>query len=141
MARSATEGVISQAGEDYLRAIYKLEETRPRVTTSAIAAAMGVSAPSATSMVKKLDALRLIDHAPYKGVRLTQRGRVLALELTRHHRLLELYLVERLGIPTDAAHDEADRLEHALSETLEKQIADSLGNPTSDPHGDPIPPG
>ena len=140
MASPAPDGRIGAAAEDYLRAIYKLEERGAAVTTSAIAAAMGVSAPSATSMVKKLDAHRLIEHAPYRGVRLTERGRDLALELTRHHRLLELFLVERLGLPTADAHAEADRLEHALSETVERHIAEVLGDPTSDPHGDPIPP-
>lgn len=140
MGSAAPDGPIGAAAEDYLRAIFKLEEPGAGVTTSAIATAMGVSAPSATSMVKKLDTLRLIEHAPYRGVRLTERGREVALELTRHHRLLELFLVERLGIPMEAAHAEADRLEHALSETVERHIADSLGDPTSGPHGDPIPP-
>ena len=130
---------IGQAGEDYLRSIYKLAEGEERVTTSGIAAAMKVSQPSATSMVKKLHGLGLIEHAPYRGVRLTERGRRAALELTRHHRLLELYLVERLGISREQAHAEADRLEHALSETVEKQMAESLGDPTSGPHGDSIP--
>ena len=137
----AREPRIGRAGEDYLRAIFKLAETETRVTTSAVATAMGVSHPSATSMVKKLHALRLIDHAPYRGVRLTRKGRLVALELTRHHRLLELYLVERLGVATEAVHSEADRLEHALSETVERLIAESLGEPTCGPHGDPIPPG
>ena len=140
LGNAAPDSPIGAAAEDYLRTIFKLEEAGAGVTTSAIAGAMGVSAPSATSMVKKLDALRLIEHAPYHGVRLTERGRLVALELTRHHRLLELFLVERLGLPTEAAHAEADRLEHALSETVERHIAESLGDPTSDPHGDPIPP-
>ena len=140
MGSAAPHAPIGAAGEDYLRAIFKLEEAGASVTTSAIAGAMAVSAPSATSMVKKLDALRLIEHAPYRGVRLTDHGRAVALELTRHHRLLELFLVERLGLPAEDAHDEADRLEHALSETVERHIAESLGDPISDPHGDPIPP-
>ena len=140
MARLATEARIGQAGEDYLRAVFKLTEAGTEATTSAIASATGVSHPSVTSMVKKLHGLKLLTHSPYRGVRLTKRGRSLALELTRHHRLLELYLVERLGVPKEAVHEEADRLEHALSETVERLIATSLGDPVCDPHGDPIPP-
>ena len=140
-ATSTAEVRIGEAGEDYLRAIYKLTETEPRVRTSAIARSLGVSHPSVTSMAKKLHTLGLIDHAPYRGVQLTKRGRCHALELTRHHRLLELFLVERLGVPMESVHREADRLEHALSETVERHIAASLGDPTQDPHGDPIPPG
>ena len=143
MAEPGTEARIGQAGEDYLRAIFKLTDARTPTTTSALAAALGVSHPSVTSMVKKLHALQLVAHTPYRGVRLTKqgRGRALALELTRHHRLLELYLVERLGVPKEDVHEEADRLEHALSETVEGLIATSLGDPVCDPHGDPIPPG
>jgi len=138
LARPNGDG-IGQAGEDYLRAIYKIEARGDRPTTSEIASDLGVSAPSATSMVKKLAGLGLVAHTPYHGVELTERGRRFALELTRHHRLLELYLVERLGVPVAEAHAEADRLEHALSEELEDRISHSLGHPTLDPHGDPIP--
>ncbi len=138
LADAASEA-LGSAGEDYLRAIFKLQAAEAPVSTSAIAGVMNVSHPSATAMVKRLAARDLVRHAPYRGVRLTERGRALALELTRHHRLLELFLVERLGVSPDAAHAEADRLEHALSETLEERIAASLGDPCSDPHGDPIP--
>ena len=90
-------------------------------------------------MVKKLDELGLVTHEPYKGVKLTDGGRRVALEVLRHHRLLELYLAESLGVPWDRVHDEAEVLEHVLSEELEELIAAKLGNPTHDPHGDPIP--
>jgi len=100
---------------------------------------MGVRPPSATAMVKKLAARGLVDHQPYRGVRLTRRGERIALEVIRHHRLLELYLARTLELELDAVHAEADRLEHALSETLEERIDQALGSPTEDPHGDPIP--
>jgi DtxR family Mn-dependent transcriptional regulator len=100
---------------------------------------MGVSPASASAMVKKLAALHLVEHAPYRGVSLTPEGERVALEVIRHHRLLELYLAETLGIHVDEVHDEADRLEHALSEELEARIDEALGYPTHDPHGDPIP--
>ena len=100
---------------------------------------MGVAPPSATAMVKKLAALGLVDHELYRGVRLTRDGERIALELLRHHRLLELYLAQTLELGLDAVHAEADRLEHALSETLETLIDEALGSPTHDPHGDPIP--
>src|SRR4029077_20708861 len=105
--------------EDYLREIYKLQEETVRVTTSALARSMNVSAPSATAMVKKLAAVDLVDHAPYRGVRLTSAGERIALEVIRHHRLIELYLATKLEVGIDAVHDEADRLEHVLSEALE----------------------
>jgi DtxR family Mn-dependent transcriptional regulator len=125
--------------QDYLREIYKLQAGSERVRTTALAQRMGVKPPSATAMVKKLAARGLVDHRPYYGVRLTRRGERLALEALRHHRLLELYLVRTLELGLDAVHAEADRLEHALSETLEEQIDRVLGSPTEDPHGDPIP--
>ena len=100
---------------------------------------MGVAPPSATAMVKKLATLGLVDHELYRGVRLTRDGERVALELLRHHRLLELYLAQTLELGLDAVHAEADRLEHALSETLETLIDEALGSPTHDPHGDPIP--
>src|SRR5690242_8066084 len=90
-------------------------------------------------MAKKLSALGLVEHVPYKGVRLTDAGQRVALEVLRHHRLLELYLAESLGVPWDRVHDEAEVLEHVLSEELEELIAAKLGHPTHDPHGDPIP--
>ena len=100
---------------------------------------MGVSAPSATAMTKRLDELGLVERLPYRGVALTENGRRGALEVLRHHRLLERYLADRLGLTIDEVHAEADRLEHALSEELEAKIDEELGYPTHDPHGDPIP--
>jgi DtxR family transcriptional regulator, Mn-dependent transcriptional regulator len=130
---------LSDALQDYLREIYKLQADGSRVKTTTLARRMGVKPPSATAMVKKLAAQGLVDHQPYRGVRLTRRGERHALEILRHHRLLELYLTRTLEIGLDAVHAEADRLEHALSETLEDRIDEALGSPTEDPHGDPIP--
>lgn len=129
----------TEAVQDYVREIYKLQTGGGRVSTSALAERLRVSPPSATAMVKRLAALGLAEHEPYRGVVLTDAGVRLALEVTRHHRLLEQYLVDSLGLPLDAVHAEADRLEHALSEELEARIDESLGFPTHDPHGDPIP--
>ncbi len=130
---------LSDAVQDYLREIYKLQLDTGRVRTSTLATRMGVAAPSATAMVKKLDSLGLADHQPYRGVRLTRAGERLALEVLRRHRLLELYLAETLEVGLHAVHAEADRLEHALSRELEVRIDEALGSPTQDPHGDPIP--
>jgi DtxR family transcriptional regulator, Mn-dependent transcriptional regulator len=130
---------LTDAIQDYVKEIYKLEASGSRVTTSALAARLGVSPPSATAMLKKLSALGLVEHQRYRGARLTRKGEKVALEVIRHHRLLEQYLSQTLGLPIDALHDEADRLEHALSEELEAHIDRSLGYPTHDPHGDPIP--
>ena len=130
---------LSDAIQDYLKEIYKLRATGERATTSAIARRLRVAPSSATSMVKKLAALELVEHAPYRGVELTEAGRKIALEVIRHHRLLEQYLANTLGVGIDAVHAEADRLEHALSEELEQRIDEALGYPTHDPHGDPIP--
>jgi len=128
----------SEAIENYAKAIYALEQ-RGEVTNNALAERLGVTPASASSMVKKLDELGLVEHVPYKGMTLTESGRRVALEVLRHHRLLELYLAESLGVPWDRVHDEAEVLEHVLSEELEALIAAKLGNPTHDPHGDPIP--
>ena len=130
---------LTAAAQDYLKAIYVLETSGQRVTTSALARRMGVSAPSATAMTKRLDELGLVERVPHRGVALTQQGTLGALEILRHHRLLERYLVDRLGLALDEVHDEAERLEHALSEELEARIDAELGFPTHDPHGDPIP--
>jgi DtxR family transcriptional regulator, Mn-dependent transcriptional regulator len=130
---------LSDALQDYLREIYKLQADSPRVKTSTLARRMGVKPPSATAIVKKLAARGLVDHQPYRGVRLTSRGERLALEILRHHRLIELYLARTLEVGLDAVHAEADLLEHALSESLEERIDEALGSPTEDPHGDPIP--
>ena len=130
---------LSDAIQDYLREIYKLGASGDRVSTTALARGMGVSPASASAMVKKLAALSLVVHAPYHGVSLTPEGEQVALEVIRHHRLLELYLAEHLGVPWDRVHEEAEALEHVLSEDLESRIAAKLGDPTHDPHGDPIP--
>jgi len=130
---------LSVAVQDYLKAIYALESAGERVTTSALASRMHVSAPSATAMTKRLDELGLVERLPYRGVALTDAGRMNALEVLRHHRLLERYLVDRLGLSLDEVHAEAELLEHALSEVLEARIDEDLGYPTHDPHGDPIP--
>lgn len=130
---------LTPAAQDYLRAIYLLEFDGARVTTSALAKRMRVSAPSATAMAKRLAELDLVERMPYRGLVLTGAGRRVALELLRHHRLLERFLVDTLGLTLDQVHDEADRLEHALSEVLEARIDAALGFPTHDPHGDPIP--
>ena len=125
--------------QDYVKEIYKLRLEGKRATTSEIAERLGVRPPSVTAMVKRLSALGLAEHAPYRGVELTPAGERVALEVIRHHRLLELYLAQALGLSLDEVHSEADRLEHALSEELEARIDRSLGYPTHDPHGDPIP--
>jgi DtxR family Mn-dependent transcriptional regulator len=131
---------ISSAVEDYAKAIYALERRSDEpVSTTAIAERLGVTPASASGMVKRLGELGLVEHQRYHGVTLTEHGRRVALEVMRHHRLLELYLVESLGVPWDRVHAEAEVLEHVLSEELEELIAAKLGNPTHDPHGDPIP--
>jgi DtxR family Mn-dependent transcriptional regulator len=130
----------SPAVEDYAKAIYAIAHRGDcPVTTNALAERLGVTAASASGMCKKLDELGLVTHVPYKGVELTGDGERLALEVIRHHRLLELYLAESLDVPWDRVHAEAEVLEHVLSEELEELIAAKLGNPTVDPHGDPIP--
>src|ERR687885_932799 len=130
----------SSAVEDYAKAIYALEQRGAgAVSTNALADRLGVTAASASGMVRRLDEMGLVTHVPYRGVRLTPEGEALALEVLRHHRLLELYLSESLGVPWDRVHEEAEVLEHVLSEDLEELIAAKLGDPTHDPHGDPIP--
>src|SRR3954452_16229906 len=135
-----TDLETSSAIEDYAKAIYALEERgEGTVSTNALAERLGVTAGSASGMVKRLDEMGLVTHVPYRGVQLTPAGVRLALEVLRHHRLLELYLAEALDVPWDRVHEEAEVLEHVLSEELEALIAAKLGNPTRDPHGDPIP--
>lgn len=131
--------VITGTMQDYLKAIYKLRHAGGQASTTAIAARMGVSAASATNMIKRLARLRLVAHTPYRGLTLTPAGERIALETIRHHRLLELYLAQHLGVRLDQVDAEAERLEHVLSEDVEARIAATLGNPTRDPHGDPIP--
>jgi DtxR family transcriptional regulator, Mn-dependent transcriptional regulator len=130
---------LTDAMQDYVKEIYKLRLEGKPATTSAIAERLGVRPPSVTAMVKRLSTLGLAEHAPYRGVELTPAGERVALEVIRHHRLLELYLAQALGLSLDEVHSEADRLEHALSEELEAKIDLALGYPTHDPHGDPIP--
>ena len=130
---------LTEAIQHYLREIYKLGQEGKPVSVTALARAQEVSPASASAMVKKLAALGLAEHAPYQGVSLTPAGERVALEVIRHHRLLELYLAETLGVDVKDVHEEADRLEHALSEELEARIDRALGYPTHDPHGDPIP--
>ena len=129
----------SDAVQDYMKQIYLLERRDGKATTSALADAMGVSAASATSMVKKLAGLGFVEHSKYHGVTLTPEGEKVALEVLRHHRLLEVYLTQTLGLSWDKVLTEAERLEHVLSEELEAEIDRVLGYPATDPHGDPIP--
>ncbi len=138
--KDATGHDVTSAIEDYAKAIYALESREGEaVSTNALAERLGVTAASASGMVKRLDELGLVLHEPYRGVALTPAGKRVALEVLRHHRLLETYLAESLGVPWDRVHEEAEVLEHVLSEDLEAAIAAKLGNPTHDPHGDPIP--
>lgn len=136
-----TELVPSQSEQDYLKAIYHLTraEAKEQTGPAALAEWLGFSCASATNMVKKLTERGLVTHTPYQGVALTETGEKVALEVLRHHRLLETYLSERLGVPWERVHAEADRLEHALSEDLEARLDAALGYPTTDPHGAPIP--
>src|SRR5881398_743012 len=134
-----TKAPLTEAIQDYLKAIYKLQDASGRVTITAVARDQHVSAASASAMLKKLGALGLLDHEPYRGARLTEAGERVAVEVIRHHRLLELYLAHALGLHVDDVHDEAERLEHVISEELEERIDKALGFPTHDPHGDPIP--
>lgn len=127
------------AVQDYLKAIYQLGGRSAPVPTSALAERLDVRRASVSGMLRRLDDVGLVSHVPYKGVRLTRRGSRAALEVIRHHRLLELYLAEVVGMPWDKVHEEADALEHHISEDLESRLAELLGNPTEDPHGDPIP--
>ncbi len=139
MSSGARESRV--AVQDYVKAIWSLAEAMPdaSVSTGAIAAELGVSPPSVSSMVRRLEADRLIEHEPYRGVRLTDRGRALALEVVRHHRLLETFLARALGMSWDRVHAEAEILEHHISEELEDLIDKHLGAPEFDPHGHPIP--
>ena len=132
--------MLSQSAQDYLKTIYELRQQHSdRVTTNALADKLNVAAASVTGMVKKLAEMKLVEHAPYQGVALTPAGEKMALAIVRHHRLLELYLTEALGFSWDRVHEEADRLEHAISEEFADKISSLLGDPKVDPHGDPIP--
>jgi len=129
----------SRAVEDYLKAIYKLQREDASVATTALAAELERTAASVTNMVKSLADQGLLDHTPYYGVRLTHRGEIAALRIIRRHRVIEAYLIERLGFEWDTVHDEAERLEHAASDRLVEHMARALGDPVTDPHGAPIP--
>jgi DtxR family Mn-dependent transcriptional regulator len=130
---------LTESQEDYLKQIFLLAEEHENVGTKSLAERLGVRPASVTGMVQKLDQLGLVDYRRYHGVRLTGRGRRVALEMLRHHRLLETYLAKTLGYGWDEVHAEAERLEHVISERFEARIAEVLGHPTHDPHGDPIP--
>ena len=129
----------SEAEENYLKETYALQLEHDQVTTSMLADRIGHSPPTVTGMLKKLASRKLVTYEPYQGVTLTKSGRAAALEVIRHHRLLETYLTRALGIPWDRVHEEAEKLEHVLSEYLEGYIDEYLGHPASDPHGSPIP--
>jgi DtxR family Mn-dependent transcriptional regulator len=137
---SAREQARSPAVEDYCKAIFTLEaRTEEPVATNPLAERLGITPGSVSAMLKRLGELELIEHHPYRGVRLTDDGRRVALEVIRHHRLIEAYLSEALGMPDDRVHQEAEVLEHYISEELELLIAAKLGEPSHDPHGTPIP--
>src|SRR3984893_2080503 len=139
-AMAIKEALRSPAVEDYSKAIFSLQSPGDEpVSTNALAERLGITPGSVSAMLKRLDELGLITHEPYRGVRLTVAGRRLALEVIRHHRLLESYLADALGMSWDRVHAEAEVLEHVLSDDLEELIAAKLGHPTVDPHGDPIP--
>lgn len=130
----------TEAIEDYAKAIYAIaQDRRGPVLNGEVAQRLGVTPGTATSMLKRLDGLGLADYVPYKGVSLTPAGEKVALEVIRHHRLIEAYLAEALGMPADRVHEEAEVLEHYISEELELLIAAKLGEPSHDPHGTPIP--
>ena len=130
---------LTASVEDYLKAIYNLSPEGRPASTSDIAHRLELSAPSVSGMVKRLSEQGLLEHVPYKGVQLTTEGRRAALRMIRRHRIIETYLVDRLGYTWDTVHAEAERLEHAVSDALIQRMADALGNPHADPHGEPIP--
>ena len=135
-----SEQHVSASVQDYAKAVYALEtRSGAAVSTNDLAARLGVTPASVSGMVRKLTDVGIVEHEPYRGVRLTAEGRRVALEVLRHHRLLELFLARELGMPWDRVHAEAEVLEHVISEELEALIAARLGDPTVDPHGDPIP--
>jgi DtxR family transcriptional regulator, Mn-dependent transcriptional regulator len=139
--RNPVRDSLTHVVEDYLKTIYNLTAASGRASTNQIAERMGVKPASVTSMIQKLAATQppLLEYRKHRGVVLTGEGEKVALEIIRHHRLLEMFLHQTLGYRWDEVHDEADRLEHVISEELEERIASSLGDPRHDPHGDPIP--
>lgn len=130
---------LSRSTEDYLKVIYQLQESGGSAQTSAIADLLAIAAPSVSGMIKRLSEVGLLEHVPYRGVQLTPKGRRAALKMVRRHRILETYLMEKLGYDWDSVHEEAERLEHAVSDELIERMAMALGNPRYDPHGAPIP--
>jgi len=130
---------LTRSVEDYLKTIYLLSQRGEPAATNDIAHQLELSAPSVSGMIKRLAEQGLVEHEPYKGVELTQEGRRLAIRMVRRHRVLEAYLVARLGYDWDGVHEEAERLEHAVSDQLINRMAAALGDPQVDPHGDPIP--
>ena len=140
VTRESQKTRLSPAQEDYLKAIFQLEsDSDKRVATNELARRLRVAPPSVTEMLGKLAGLSLVVHDRYHGASLTARGRRVALEMVRHHRLLEIYLTRVLGYPWDEVHDEAEKLEHVISERMESRMFEALGRPEQDPHGDPIP--
>ena len=133
--------MLSHSMENYVKSIYELQQKSAWVSTSALAERMAHAPASVTNMIKKLAEpnLSLVEYVPYQGVRLTPVGEKIALEIIRHHRLIELYLAEVMGLPWDQVHAEAEKIEHVISEDLEDRMAEALGHPTIDPHGSPIP--
>ena len=139
MRRVPKREMTTEAIEDYLKVIHELQQARKEVSTTALAERLGVAPPSITGMLKKLASLKLVHYKPYHGVTLTEKGKKIALETIRHHRLVECYLSATLGMPWDEVHREADKWEHVLSEDMEQRIDKLLGHPQTDPHGSPIP--
>jgi DtxR family Mn-dependent transcriptional regulator len=131
--------LITGVMEDYLKAIYKLQKGHGPVATSELAKELRVAAATTTAMVQRLARMKLVSYHRYRGLTLTAAGQRIALETIRHHRLIELYLAQHLGVGLDRVHDEAEKMEHVLSDDVELRMAAALGNPTTDPHGDPIP--
>ena len=139
MSAAVANEPLTRSVEDYLKAIYQLSPEGRPASTSEIANLLALSPPSVTGMVKRLSEHGLLEHVPYRGVQLTEDGRRAALRMVRRHRLIEAYLVEFLGYSWDTVHEEAERLEHAVSDTMVERMAGALGHPRVDPHGDPIP--
>jgi len=139
MTEASNQQVLTRSIEDYLKAIYQLEQDGSPAQTSAIAEALAVAAPSVSGMVKRLSEAGLLQHVPYRGVQLTEGGKQAALRMVRRHRIVETYLTTKLGYDWDSVHEEAERLEHAVSDELIERMAMALGNPKYDPHGAPIP--
>ncbi len=131
--------MYTESIEDYLKAVYEIQKETTKVTTNSISEKLGVAPASVTGMMKKLSEKKLVTHKRYQGIKLTQAGQKIALEVIRHHRLIELYLAQALGVPWDQVHDEAEKWEHVLSEDVEDRMDAVLGHPTRDPHGSPIP--